>query len=287
MSFDHEVESAFQKTNFGTQSAWGTAATVTNCLGYLSGQFTPKQSREAHTFTGQLLPSYVTAGREWSEITLSGLASTAEMETFLGSGVNSAAQTDPTMFTIEHGGLKAINCAVSGWSLEGDPDNINMTVNLIGGKATSQTLTGGKSPLGSNTICEGKDVSLTIDDVAITKLFKWNLSVSNLWTNVFFVGDEEPANIAQGKIDASFSATVEADSTGISFLSETDRIACVLTLGTTYPSISFDLMLEEPESFSDADGVYAIGLKGRVMHKGSGNAIDIAYRASGGGGNGG
>ena len=279
MSFDHEVESAFQKTNFGAQSAWGTAATVTNCLGYLSGQFTPKQSREAHTFTGQLLPSYVTAGREWSEITLSGLASTAEMETFLGSGVNSAAQADPNIFTVEHGGFKAINCAVSGWSLEGDPDNVNMTVNLIGGKASVSPLTAGKSPLANNTVCEGKDVTLTIGNTDVTKLFKWSLSVSNLWTNVFFVGDEEPANIAQGKIDASFSATVEADSTGLGLLSETGVLACVLKLGTAYPSVSFDLMLEEPESFSDADGVYAIGLKGRVMHKSSGNAIDIAYSA--------
>jgi hypothetical protein len=101
--------------------------------------------------------------------------------------------------------------------------------------------------------------------------------VSNLRTNVFFVGSEAPANIAQGKIDATFSATVEADSVGLGFLSVTNSVGCVLKLGTVYPSISFDIQFEEPESFSDEDGVYAIGLKGRVMHKSSGNAIAIAY----------
>ena len=281
MAHIHEVETVFQGAIVRAESAWavdpgGSGIKLYTC------EMSPsvKMEREAKQYKGFLAPTTMTEGKEWSEWEMTGDASAVEMPLFVRSIVSNA-QSDPLSFTIEHGGIKASGCTVTGWNVEGNTTAITISANMSGKKAVKTALVPAGNVPNDTALFDPASVQISLGSTVLPKAFNWSIDVSSLWELVYFIGDYEPQNVAHIPMDGNFSITVAADDMALNFIEERDQIPLEITGSTkgTSPktfSISAIVALEEPESFSDEGGVYAIGLKGKIMN-GDGTAIKVVY----------
>lgn len=288
MAFVHEIEAAFQRTAYQAETTFGTAPTGSYVnFGFLEVTPAVKQTREAKTYKGSLLPSYVTNGKEYTEWEVSGDASFEELPLFVKDLVSDAPST-PTSYTLEHAGLAASGCVTTGWTIEGDMDNVTLKANLIGGKISTKTASTATS-LASGYLFNGAKTAISINSVGISKCFKWSLSVSDLWSHVFYIGDNEPSTVAQTPAKGSFSCTVPAESTYLAFLENVGSVPVVITNTETIGGFvyllkfEFAMEFEEPEKFAEEGAVYALGLKGQIMNKAT-KAITVTCTKTAAGG---
>lgn len=267
MAYTHEKESQFMDSQIGVEATYGTAVAATIKLQSVS--IVPSLKRQFSKFKakGQLLPSVGLPGTKHAEHSFDGMATFEEVGYFV-SDVVSDAQTTPTTYTIEHGGMVFPGAIVSAWKLDGTQDAINLSGTILSkdknGTSTHTTLSGvDQSPI------PGIGTVITIGGTTMTRWFDWSVDVSDIWKLVFAGGLEGPVNICQGdNMTANFSCTLEADTAGMAVLDLTGRqaVTIVATSGTKSLTLAFDVIFEEPESFKDNDGVYAIGVKGEIYN---------------------
>ena len=277
----HEVETVFQGAIVKPESSWGVDPGGAGIKLYTC-EVSPsvKMEREAKQYRGFLAPTSMTDGKEWSEWELSGDASLVEMPLFIKS-IISNAQSDPLSFTMEHGGIKAVGCTVTGWSVEGNTTEITITANMSGKKAVKVSSVSAGNVPNDTALFDPASVKISLGDIILPKAFSWGIDVSSLWELVYFIGNHEPQNVAHIAMDGNFNISIAADDMALGFIEEREQIPLEITGSTKGDSpstfsISAIVSLEEPDSFSDESGVYAIGLKGKIMN-GDGTAVRVVY----------
>ncbi len=276
MSFTHVTETAFQKTQLGVETSWGTGVPATIQLGSL--MLTPQIRRIENVFTprGIMLPGIQSIGREYTELALEGQASFEDLAYFLADFV-SDSQTDPLSYTIESGGLQVPGAVVTAIALDADRDKINVTGNMLGKKGVVQAASGGLSPLTQTPIL-ASPVAITFDSVTVENIFGWNFSLADMWGIAHYVGDSEPGAIMQKAAKGTFGVLLEADDTNMAYLAETGTIAVEISSanGANSLTLAFDAKLGEPDRYSDQEGIWAIKLNMTIMNKAT-KAVDITF----------
>lgn len=276
MAFTHATETAFQKGQLGIEANWGVAVPATVALGSL--MLTPSIKRTENKFTprGILLPGIQSIGREHTEIAIEGQASFEDLAYFL-KDVVSDAQTDPLSYTVEAGGLQIPGAVVTGITLRGNRDVIDVTGLMIGKKGTVAAPTGGLvAP--TQTPILAPPVVITIGGVRLAKCFEWELAISDLWGGETYIGDSTLAVIMQKTITATCRFKCEADETNLALLEETDTQAITISSenGAKKLTIAFDAKFGEPGTFSDEGGIYAIDLNATIMNRPT-KAIEVTF----------
>ena len=267
MSFTHEVESQFQDTQIGAESAWGTAVPATVKL--QSVTVAPALKRTFSTFKakGLLLPTVGLPGTRHAEHSFDGMATFQEIAYFV-SDVVSDAQVTPTSYTIEHGGEVYPGAVVSAWKLDGNQDAVMLSGTLISKDKNGLTTHTTLSSVDQVPV-PGIGTTISIGGVSQTRWFNWSVDVSDIWKLVFSGGNAEPVNIAQGDaMTANFTCLLENNAAGKAVLALTGRqaVVIVMTSGGMSVTLAFDVIFEEPDQFSDVDGVYAVGVKGQIYN---------------------
>lgn len=288
MAFSNEVEAGFQKFQLGVESTYGTEVNADRHYGGIDAVLSPKVMSKSNKVKGQLLPSIKQMGRKWSEIALDGIVSYPEfadttsnpVKGIVRSVVSDAQVATPIVYTAEIGGQTIPGCVVTDWSVDSTRDDMSFKASMKGKKALTQAGTNSISIIDpypippANTTISISSAAALDTPVDYAKWIKWNISVSKIMDLVFFSG-AEPSNCKQTSMDASFGVTFEADTNGLVPLGfddgATHRVVVSNTSvanGYTYVlSFSFDVKFDEPESFSDEDGIYAIGYKADIVNK--------------------
>lgn len=286
MAFTHEIETAFVNSQYAKEDSWGVAK-IGGYTKFVTSKITPgvKAERKTEIFNNTLLPSIMKNGKEYTEISIEGIGSYEELPLMLGD-FKSDSPYEPASYTIEHAGIRIPGCVISSWEITGDTSEIKVNAHMIGKKAVKAGPSTGSAPSKIH-VFDGINTIVKIGDAAVKKVFSWSVSMDNIWTPVYFIGSSEPSNIAQVPCNGDFTINVPADDYALGMLTSLDTIPVEIsnteTLnGTTYGfKISFDVRFDEPDTFSDEDGVYAVGLKGKIMAK-QGKAVTVVVTQTGG-----
>lgn len=267
MPFTHEEESQFKDTQIGVETDWGTAVAATTKLQSVTVNPALKRQFSKFKAKGLLLPTVGLPGTRWAEHSFEGMATFQEIANFV-SDVVSDAQVTPTSYTIEHGGMVFPGAVVSAWNLSGDQDQVTLSGTMlskdINGSSTHTTLSSV-----DQTPVPGIGTAIVINNVTQTRWFNWSVDVSDIWKLIFAGGTADPINIAQGdNMVANFNCLLEANAAGMTVVGLTGRQAVTVTMtsGNMSVALAFDVIFEEPDQFSDQDGVYAIGVKGEIYN---------------------
>lgn len=304
--FPHEKETVFtgsyfanEKTatsgEFGKAPAIG-AGTKPFCSLSVSPQFEKPMNNV--NVPGVLFPTAVTRGVETTTWTGQGNLSYEEFEFFSGypfdasgeGGVVSDGPSDPNSFTLYHDKLRAVGCAVSSFSINADPEQIQANVTFIG-KAPEIIADGDSASLynanGTKKATIGKIQSPTLfepnntevvfekdgaDYSSPAKLNAWTFELNNLWSNANFINQSQQT-IVQTQAEGNFSLTLPLESNAYQYLGEKGVISATISNSTPVGdynycfSIQFNFLWQAPESPSDTNGVWTIGLKGTVTNK--------------------
>ncbi|MEN6583056.1 MAG: hypothetical protein ABFD54_11450 [Armatimonadota bacterium] len=275
MAFVHEVETAFQKGQLGVETAYGTAVAATIALGSVT--LTPSLKKTVNKFTprGVLLPTVQTTGVESTEVGFDGIATYEDIAYFV-KAIKSDAQVDPLtgqlIYTVEAGGLQIPGCIVTGWTLKGNRDEVTLSGTMLGKKGIIAAPTAALTPA-TQTPISAAGVAIKINSVTYTKIFEWELALSELWGGVTFVGSSQFANVLQKAITGTFKIKTENDSgtapsaQALLELGSTVPVEIKATTGAKVLTIGFDAQVGEPGSFSDEEGVYAIEHNFNIMNK--------------------
>ena len=285
MAFAHEIETVFVNSQYSKEDNWGVSK-AGNFTKFVTSKITPsiKSERKTELFNNTLLPSVMKNGKEYTEISLEGIASCEELPIILGD-FKSDAPSAPISYTIEHAGIKIPGCVVSGWEISGDTSEIRVNANLIGKKAVKSAPSTGTTPA-KISVFDGINTTIKIGGSLVNKVFNWSVSMDDIWSPVYFIGSVEPANVAHVPSSGNFTINVPADDYALGMLGSLDTVPVEITNtqtvnGTTFGfKITFDVRLDEPDTFSDEEGVYAIGLKGKIMNK-TGKAVEVVITKTG------
>lgn len=267
MPFTHEQESQFKDTQIGAESTYGTAVPATVKLQSVTVNPALKRQFSKFKAKGLLLPTVGLPGTKWAEHSFEGMATFEELAYFV-SDVVSDAQVAPVSYTIEHGGMVFPGAVVSAWNLSGDQDQVTLSGTMISKNKNSSTTHTTLASVDQNPV-PGIGTAITINGVTQTRWFNWSVDVSDIWKFVFAGGNSEPINVAQGdNMVANFACLLEADTAGMTVVDLTGRqaVTIVMTSGSMSVTLAFDVIFEEPDQFSDQDGVYAIGVKGEIYN---------------------
>ena len=271
MPFTHETESAFVGSQYKKETDWGVIPSG-DPIKFSAIEVIPtiKQKQEPKIFKGFLAPNIITHSQEWSEWEADGDLTHENMALFVNDVITDGPG-NPISYCLEHNGLTASGCTVTGWSLEGNTDSIKLKANLTGKAISTGTL--GIGVISNVSLYSANNITIYLGGVLLNKVFKWSISVSQLWTPIYFIGSNQPSNMVQTAIKGGFRCNIPADSQGIDYINNTNVLSVLISNNTTTGgetcnmSISFDIKLEEPEKFNDSGGVYALGLKGNIMNK--------------------
>jgi hypothetical protein len=244
-------------------------------------EINPAIKRTENKFTpkGVLLPTVQSIGRETTDLTFNGQATFQDLQYFL-KDVVSDAQTDPLSYTVEAGGLQIPGAVVTGITLSGDRDVINVNGTMIGKKATVATPTAGLV-VATQVPILAPPVTISIGGTNIAKFFSWELSLSDMWGGATYIGSDTYGAIMQKAINGMFKVKFEADETNMAWLEETDTKEVIIQSvnGANSLTITFDAKFGEPGSFSDEEGIYAIELNMSLMNK-SPKAVEVVLVAA-------
>jgi hypothetical protein len=276
MPFTHATETAFMKGGLAIETVYGTAVDATVGLGAVT--ITPAIKRTTNKFSalGILLPAVQSIGREHTEISFEGKATYQDLPYFVYDVV-SDSQIDPItlqrVYTVESAGLQIPGAIITGWTLHGNRDEITLSGSMIGKKAVVHASSA--PAVAAQTAISASEIAISVGG-AVANLFEWDLSVSDMWGGATYIGDSEFATIMQKQITGAFKFKVEADTTGLAFLSVGTLVACTITAteGAHSLTITFNAMVGEPGSFSDEEGIYAIEHNLTVMNTAT-TAIDV------------
>lgn len=104
-----------------------------------------------------------------------------------------------------------------------------------------------------------------------SKLNAWTLELNNLWQNANFINQSQQT-IVQTQSEGNFSLTLPLESNAYEYLGEKGVITATITNSTPVGdynycfSFKFSFLWQAPESPSDTNGVWTIGLKGTITN---------------------
>lgn len=276
----------WQRTQVGSETAgaWGTKVAATKALGSVMVTATPKIETDAFAARGALLPTVMIYGAETTNLQAEGRATYEEIGEFITSIASTKAANVPSK-TIEIGdpadaaGQIYAGCVITGWTLKGNQKTIDLSASLIGKFLDNSAALTAALDIPSQTPLENDHMTIKIATVEIANCISWELSASDLWALAYFVGDKAAGGATQKPISAKLNLVVEANSTNIARL--TDRASKALEVkavsGAKSVTITMNGQLDGDIGSLEANGeVYAYTLPYRIMHKSTGNSINVA-----------
>lgn len=271
----------------GVETALGTEAAATIRFGSMNLTPSPKQETKKLKPQGQLLPKSVLKYSEGITIAGEGDATYEDLAVFLSDITTNAAAANIPSFSIGCGGIKALGCVQTGWSIEDDASGVKFKNALTGMTWALGNLTGTPSQ-NADTLIERGHVTLkwgsnVFADKTHLNVFKWALAVANLWGENRHVGSNEVSTFSQRVQDDTYTLDVEKNTTTDALISDrTVKTAnIVIQAGTAVGSkritITFDCQLDTVGEFKDNDGIYGYQLKYAIVNKTSGASISITH----------
>lgn len=274
-TFTHEIETIFSGTSFKKETAWGTeAGTVgTGFSKFYGFDVTPTLNQETKNIEvkGITLPTGVLKGIKWT--TWSGSGSLGYKDFALFTDILSGGQMLPNSYTLYHQGMKALGCAVSGFSISGSPMEMTGSVNFVGKDVTTgvSTPTYATAADGDTVFFQPDQTRIYIDDTEIQKVNAYEFNIDGIWNIANYINPQYQS-IAQDRINGSFSMTIPLNSTAFGYFNDNAvhevKIENNTVLGdkTYWFTIEFNTMLSTPDSPGDTDRLWTIKCNGAVIH---------------------
>lgn len=272
------VTSVYQKIQYGAELTWGAGADATIALASYDANLAVKLGAQKFTGRGFQLPCVVSTGREELEVSFE---APATYEEFANDGLAGLGFITPVIsdveavavpsFALQCSGYTIKGCVLNAFNIDGDAGGIKISGTLFGKEldAAAIEILGP----GEQTPMLNKEVAITIDG-PVSNIFKWGISASGLWGPNFFVGSATPGGVCQRAIDASFNVSFEANAANKALMVNAEPVAVEIKIsqpaGQSW-TISFSAVREEPEAFTDNDGVYGYGLRYAIL-----NTADVA-----------
>lgn len=301
------------KTQFGAESTAGTSVAASKFLPSIEastsidGNMTPIKSGGLKFDTGAQL------GQEWTSTKVSGIPTYDELSYFLSSLILKATPTtsDTTAktwtyfpsasaedtvqtYTIETGSSvrahKSLYNVMTSLNLKGDRSKVEMSGEFLGKIFTDGiTITAGPTTVGTQVVMMPGEFSVYADTTAaglggtkLSRVLDWEVDVSSVRSPLWVVDSTETSWSVpvETPVDATVKLTLEADSTGMAYLTamrantkkfiRIEGISSQLAGATSaYYKLTWDaacVVSETPKELKDKDGVYAISLTMRVVY---------------------
>ncbi len=307
-----ERTTVLQTCQFGAETTPGTAVATNRRMPSISLTSSIEGDTVKIPASGLKFPVGYVPGKEWSSAKLSGQPTYDELLYLLVSlmsyaaGVQQAATTaykwttdlasatEDTIktWTVETGSaVRAHKFAyglVTDLTLKGDRSKIDLSGTMIGQRITDGiTLTASPTVIDQVPIMPG-EVSIYADTTSaglggtkLSRVLSWELAIKGRYGPLWVVDAAQAswATHVELPVDVSLKLLVEADSTGMGFLTTLrNRSKTFLRLGATSPTLAgtaipyalqFDMCGEitgAPKEFKDTDGVYAAEFTFGAVH---------------------
>lgn len=268
---------------FAVETAYGTeVAAATVKLGSITMNPSPKTTSKKLKPKGQMLPTAIAVQEEVVDISFDGEATYEDAKSLISDVVSDALASDIPSMTVTCGGMKCLGAVITGWTLKGD----NAGIQLSGSMVAKSAAPGAQTFAGTQNAATGMlnahvTISIGGSNVAsssVDQVFNWAVSVANMWGPNRFVGSNQIKTVTQKEMDCTFTLEIEKNTASEALLADKTKKAVVITItdATKTCSLSFDAMLDTPETFADHDGIYGFGLKYAIVNKATA-AIDITH----------
>lgn len=211
------ADAAFNMVCYLKQSAVVTYATPPvipkpGWTQFLGASLNPtwKQNKNKYRPPHKMYHTIVSSGKTWSECSLDGNLTFEEGNEFIKS-VEGIGRASIDLYYLYSNNTVYPNSAVVGWTVSGEAEKVDMSVNFLGdaGIVISNTADQPTNPTCLPIFGFNGGFDLKIDGVAVTKVFNAKVEVSNMWKQEFF-NQLIPQMFIQTPPDAKFSAQVPA-----------------------------------------------------------------------------
>lgn len=277
MAFTPERTAAFQQAQIGLESTLGTQVAATIKLQSFS--IIPRAAVVTKKFVpkGRIVPTLIPIGKDYTTARVeSDAPSYEEIGYFLKSAmsgdaapiiVGDAATTAVQGLSCEvgDGGATDVKFAmgiVNGFTFRVTQEDVSFSGEMFGKQLTVAARTGALTDAAVTPI-QPSEAVLVIDGSTVAKWLEIVLESTGRWQMVWFAG----ALYSIVEVVPTLRATlkVEADATGMGYLTSwfrggnaTKTLSLTCTSGTKVLKFEAGVKINEPQEFSDEDGVYAL-----------------------------
>lgn len=271
------VLTTLQKGQLGIETTWGTAVAQTIKLCSVSLNPKPKISVESFTALGYRLPTAIALSEKSAEIGFDGIATYEEIGYFIKS-LGSAGSVTLDSFTAAAGSKTYPGAAVSAYSLKGDNKSVKISGSMLAKWFNATVPTAGLSDVAQTPIDQGEVVIGlgTSAATALSRIFNWELNVSDIVGLARFAGNIEPGAATSPPVKATVSVEFEANATNLAFLANAAvgdvmmwQIACTKVSPAHLFQIAGKGKITEIIDYKDNEGVYGYGVKLDVISDGA------------------